>query len=350
MHALLSWVMMQAKQYLAVPCGDPAGIGPEIIVKALKVVQLPAHVGVIVIGDAPVFSKLVDDMDLKADFDSVVSDPKHLQVAITAGSRRILYTQNIVDMNHFAYGRISAMCGRAAYVSAQTAVALVQQGFAKAIVTPPLHKEALKAAGIEHIGYTEILSELTHTEKAITMFDTMGLKIFFHTRHLSLRQACDAVTKESLLETILTCDGITKGSTAFNHNLSLAVAGLNPHSGEHGLFGDEEVVSVEPAVIEARKRGLDVVGPIGADSVFYQARMGKYRAVISLYHDQGHIAAKTYDFNRTISITWGLPFLRTSVDHGTAFDIAGLGLADAGGMVRALEVAAYYSCNYEELV
>jgi 4-hydroxythreonine-4-phosphate dehydrogenase len=125
---------------------------------------------------------------------------------------------------------------------------------------------------------------------------------------------------------------------------------LNPHSGEHGLFGDEEMVSVEPAVIEARRQGIDVVGPIGADSVFYQTRMGKYRAVISLYHDQGHIAAKTYDFNRTISITWDLPFLRTSVDHGTAFDIAGKGLADASGMVRALEVAASYTRSKEEYI
>jgi hypothetical protein len=147
-----------------------------------------------------------------------------------------------------------------------------------------------------HIGYTEILSELTHTKKAITMFDTMGLKIFFHTRHLSLRQACDAVTKESLLETIATCDRITKSSPAFDRSLSLAVAGLNPHSGEHGLFGDEEMVSVEPAVIEARRQGIDVVGPIGADSVFYQTRMGKYRAGdFPLSRPRPH-AAKTYDF------------------------------------------------------
>lgn len=337
--------MMQAKRYLAVPCGDPAGIGPEIVLKAMKTAQLPAEVGLIVIGDAPVFSKTAADLGLKADFDSVVSNRERLAQAVAGGSRMILYTQNIVDMNHFAYGRISAMCGRAAYASAQTAVQLVQGGYAQVVVTPPLHKEALRAAGIEHIGYTEILSALTNTKKAITMFDTMGLKIFFHTRHLSLRQACDAVTKDSLLETIITCDRITKSSPAFDQSLSLAVAGLNPHSGEHGLFGDEELVSIEPAIVEARSRGIDVVGPIGADSVFYQTRMGKYRAVVSLYHDQGHIAAKTYDFNRTISITWDLPFLRTSVDHGTAFDIAGKGLADASGMVRALEVAASYACK-----
>lgn len=340
---------MQDKRYLAVPSGDPAGIGPEIVLKALKSALLPFEVGVIVIADEHVFYKVSADLGLEAEFEAVVSDDAALRNAMQEGSRKILYTQNIVDMNHFSYGTISAMCGRSAYASAETAVRLVQKGYAQAIVTPPLHKEALKAAGIEHIGYTEILSALTNTKKAITMFDTMGLKIFFHSRHLSLRKACDAVTKESLIQTIETCDRISKSSPLFDQSLSLAVAGLNPHSGEHGLFGDEEMVIIEPAIHEARLRGIDVVGPIGADSVFYQTRMGKYRAVISLYHDQGHIAAKTYDFNRTISITWDLPFLRTSVDHGTAFDIAGKGLADPSGMMRALEVAAQYICCKEEL-
>ncbi|NCC13818.1 MAG: 4-hydroxythreonine-4-phosphate dehydrogenase PdxA [Spirochaetia bacterium] len=334
--------MKKTVLYLAVPFGDPAGIGPEIILKALRRAALDEQVGVVVIGDKPVFSKVASDLGLVADFDSVVSDDSGLERALAANSRRILYTQNVVDMNHFSYGTISAMCGRAAYLSAETAVRLVGQGYADAIVTPPLHKEALKAARIEHIGYTEILSALSGTASAVTMFDTLGLKIFFHSRHLSLRKACDAVTKESLLNTIETCDAITKNHAAFDQSLSLAVAGLNPHCGEHGLFGDEELTSVEPAIAEARARGIDVVGPIGADSVFYQTRMGKYRAVISLYHDQGHIAAKTLDFHQTISITWNLPFLRTSVDHGTAFDIAGKGLADETGMVRALETAASY--------
>ncbi|MGE4453406.1 MAG: 4-hydroxythreonine-4-phosphate dehydrogenase PdxA [Sphaerochaeta sp.] len=335
---------METKRwYLAVPFGDPAGIGPEIVLKALQSVLLPPSVGVVVVGDASLFKKVSTDLHIPSDFDAVVLDELSLSRAIEGGSKHILYSQNILDMNRFDYGKIQRMCGRAAYIAVETAVRLIERGFAHALVTPPLHKEALKAADVPHIGYTEILSALTETTQAVTMFDTLGLKIFFHSRHLSLRQACDAVTKESLLESIQMCDAITRNHpTAFSTELSIAVAGLNPHCGEHGLFGDEEGKAIEPAIEEARSQGIDVVGPIGADSVFYQARIGKYRCVISLYHDQGHIAAKTYDFNQTISITWNLPFLRTSVDHGTAFDIAGRNLADASGMIRALEAASSY--------
>jgi 4-hydroxythreonine-4-phosphate dehydrogenase len=176
------------------------------------------------------------------------------------------------------------------------------------------------------------------------MFETLGLKIFFMTRHLSLRQACDAVTEERVFKSIKECYKLTLNN-AFDTNLPFAVAALNPHGGEHGLFGDEEQMSIVPAIERARLEGLDVVGPIGADSVFHLAKIGKYRAVLSLYHDQGHIAAKTLDFDRTISVTWALPFLRTSVDHGTAFDIAGKGIASEVSMVEAIKVAIKYLTN-----
>lgn len=335
--------MKQNRIYLAVPCGDPAGIGPEILLKAMPKADLGDTVGLIIIGSAALFEKVAKDMSLVSHFDAVVCDDEELKKAVEANSVNILYVQSILDLQRFSYGQISAMCGRAAYESVVLAHRLVTEGFARAVVTPPLHKGALKKAQIEYIGYTEILADLTNTKNAVTMFDTLGLKIFFHSRHLSLRNACDAVTKESLFETIRQCDTITKAHPVFfDMNLSLAVAALNPHAGDQGLFGDEEMLIIEPVIEQAQKSGIDVVGPIGADSVFYQGRIGKYRAVISLYHDQGHIAAKTYDFNRTISITWNLPYLRTSVDHGTAFDIAGKNKADESGMVRALEVASDY--------
>lgn len=337
-------------RYLALPFGDPAGIGPEILLKAIAQSKLPISLGLVVSGDAGLFEKVASDLNLSQGFDAVVANDEELKVAMGRGCKCILYARELIDLSQFSYGTISAMCGRAAFESVKLCVSLIEKGFCEAVVTPPLHKEALKAAGIEQIGYTEILSDLTETKKAVTMFDTLGLKIFFHTRHLSLQQACKAVTKESVLASIVECDRITKAYPhSFDQNLSLAVAGLNPHCGEHGLFGDEEVVSVLPAVEEARAMGIQVEGPIGADSVFFQTRMGKYRAVLSLYHDQGHIAAKTYDFNQTISITWNLPFLRTSVDHGTAFDIAGKGLADSQGMVRAIEAAAEYISAKESL-
>ncbi len=330
------------RTYLALSGGDPAGIGGEILLKALARIPLSYDQGIIVVADASILLKTATELGLFYDFDRVVGDKEALKAAIEAGEGRILYALETVDIATFAWGTIRSDCGRAAYEAIKVAVELVRQGYAKAIVTTPLHKEALRSAGIGEIGHTEILQTLSGSSKAVTMFDTLSLKIFFHSRHLSLRDACDAVTRESLLSTIMECDRITKSNSGFDRSLPLAVAALNPHASDGGLFGDEERIHITPAIEDARAMGVDVVGPIGADSVFYQARMGKWRAVISHYHDQGHIAAKTYDFNQTISVTWGLPFLRTSVDHGTAFDIAGRGIADESGMVRAIEAAREY--------
>lgn len=327
--------------------GDPAGIGPEIILKTL--IGSTVSLRIVVVGSKPLFARTARDLHLEGAFDMVVNSPALLKVAQNRGLGRIFYDIGGIDLDSFAYGVVSAMCGKAAYESVKMCVSLVSEGYCSAIVTPPLHKEALSAAQVPHIGYTEILADLTGSKGAVTMFDTLGMKIFFHTRHLSLSDACKAVTKESLLKTIVQCEAISSGNGMFDMTLPMAVAGLNPHCGEHGLFGDEEGVAIEPALEEARSMGIKVVGPIGADSVFHQTKIGTYRAAISLYHDQGHIAAKTLDFHQTISITWGLPFLRTSVDHGTAFDIAGKGIADSQGMARAVYIASEYLESEEVL-
>lgn len=327
---------------LAVPMGDPAGIGPEIVLKALNSVSMPEDAGVVFVADARLIVHTSIDCGVPLHFDSIVQSDEELKAAMQDGARYVNYDIPCVDLDSFAYGRISAMCGRAAYDCVAKAATLVMSGLCDAVVTPPLHKESLRAAGVPHIGYTEILGDLAKCENPITMFDTLGMKIFFHSRHLSLRNACDAVTKESLLNSIIMCDSISSNPPGFNTGLPLAVAGLNPHCGEHGLFGDEECTAIVPAVEAAKKIGIDVVGPISADSVFHQAKIGRYRAVLSLYHDQGHIAAKTLDFERTVSVTWNLPFLRTSVDHGTAFDIAGKGVASPVSMIEALQVAQRY--------
>ena len=173
------------------------------------------------------------------------------------------------------------------------------------------------------------------------MFETNGMRVFFLTRHLSLREMLDKITKDRIIDYVIRCTealrrlGVTEGT--------MAVAGLNPHSGEHGLFGWEEVNEITPAVEELKKMGYNVAGPVPADSVFHQAALGRYNSVLSLYHDQGHIATKTLDFDRTIAITNGMPILRTSVDHGTAFDIAGKGIAGAVSMKEAIRLAAKYA-------
>ena len=212
-----------------------------------------------------------------------------------------------------------------------------------AIATTPINKESLRAAKIDYIGHTEILGGLSGASDPLTMFEVDDMRVFFLTRHLSLRDACDAVKKERVLQYIKRC---TKALEQLGVRGKMAVAGLNPHSGEHGLFGWEEVREITPAVEEAQKEGYDVVGPIGPDSVFHQALQGRYQAVLSLYHDQGHIATKTYDFERTIAVTLDMPFLRTSVDHGTAFDIAGKGIVSAVSMTEAIRLAAKYAPNF----
>ena len=202
----------------------------------------------------------------------------------------------------------------------------------------------MRAGGINYIGHTEIFGALTGTEDPLTMFETNGMRVFFLTRHVSLREMLDMITKERIKDYVKRCLeamkrlGVTDGT--------MAIAGLNPHSGEHGLFGWEEVNEITPAVEELKAEGYDVVGPIGADSVFHQAALGKYNSVLSLYHDQGHIATKTLDFERTIAITNGMPILRTSVDHGTAFDIAGKGIVSAVSMIEAILLAAKYAPNF----
>lgn len=247
-------------------------------------------------------------------------------------------------MDTFAYGKVSAMCGKAAYEYIAKSIELANAGKVDAVATTPINKESLHAAEVPYIGHTEIFGALTHTEDPLTMFETNGMRVFFLTRHVSLRQMLDMIKKDRIIDYVKRCTkalerlGVKEGT--------MAIAGLNPHSGEHGLFGWEEVEEIMPAIEELKAEGYDVAGPIGADSVFHQAAQGKYTSVLSLYHDQGHIATKTLDFEKTIAITNGMPILRTSVDHGTAFDIAGKGIVSAVSMIEAIRLAAKYAPNF----
>ena len=257
-----------------------------------------------------------------------------------AGTIELIDIDNI-DMSRFEVGKVSGMCGKAAYEYIARSIELANERLVDAVSTTPINKESLKEGGVNFIGHTEIFSALTHSNDPLTLFEVRNLRVFFLSRHVSLRKACDMVTKERIIDYVIRCTralrklGITEGT--------MAIAGLNPHSGEHGLFGDEEVKAVFPAVEELKKMGYQVAGPIGADSVFHQALNGRYNSVLSLYHDQGHIATKTLDFERTISITAGMPILRTSVDHGTAFDIAGKGIASPVSMMEAVRLGVKYA-------
>lgn len=330
------------KPKIAVPMGDPAGVGPEIVVKTAVAEEIRDLCDLVVIGDRKVLEKAIEICGVNLQIHSMekVEDGDYRD-----GILNVIDLQNI-DLNIMEYGKVQGMCGKAAFEYIKKSVDLAMSHQVDAIATTPINKESLRSGNINYIGHTEILGDLSNSRDPLTMFEVANMRVFFLTRHMSLRNACDAITKERVLEYIQRC---TKALKQLGVNGKMAVAGLNPHSGEHGLFGYEEVEEVTPAVEEAQKLGYDVVGPIGADSVFHQALQGRYQAVLSLYHDQGHIATKTYDFERTIAITLDMPFLRTSVDHGTAFDIAGQGIVSAISMIEAVRLAAKYAPNFKNI-
>ena len=328
------------KPLIAVPLGDPAGIGPEIVAKSIADRELFKIADCIVVGDKKVVENAVKitGEDLAV---NVVEDPA--EGDWREGVLNLIDLDNI-DMEKFEFGKVSGMCGKAAFGYIKKSIELAMAGKADAVATTPINKESLRAGEINFIGHTEIFGALTGTEDPLTMFETNGMRVFFLTRHLSPREMLDKITKDRIIDYVIRCTealrrlGVTEGT--------MAVAGLNPHSGEHGLFGWEEVNEITPAVEELKKMGYNVAGPVPADSVFHQAALGRYNSVLSLYHDQGHIATKTLDFERTIAITNGMPILRTSVDHGTAMDIAGKGIASAVSMMEAVRLAVKYAPHF----
>ena len=334
--------MRERKPVIAVPIGDSAGVGPEIVAKALAIDKVYEAADVIVIGDKAVMEKAISIVgaDLCVNVVEKPSDGNYEK-----GILNLIDLHNI-DQASFVFGTVQAMCGKAAFEYIEKSIGLAMDHEADAVATTPINKEALRAAGVPFIGHTEIFGALTGTPDPLTMFETNGLRVFFLTRHKSLRDMLEDITKENIKKCVAECMealrklGVTEGT--------MAVAGLNPHCGEHGLFGWEEVNEIAPAVEELRAEGYDIAGPIGADSVFHQAAIGRYNSVLSLYHDQGHIATKTLDFDRTISITNGMPILRTSVDHGTAFDIAGKGIVSEISMAEAILLAAKYAPFFAE--
>lgn len=334
--------MYMEKPIIAVTMGDPAGIGPEIVAKSIADKATYDVARCIVIGDKKVMEKAIKIVgaELKV---NVVDSPADGDYSY--GVLNMIDLDNI-DMSRFEYGKINAMCGQAAFDYIKKSIEITMDKQADAVATTPINKESLHAAEVDFIGHTEIFGALTGTDDPLTMFETNGLRVFFLTRHKSLRDMLDDIKKDRIIDYVERCTdalrrlGVKEGT--------MAVAGLNPHSGEHGLFGWEEVKEIAPAVEELRERGFNVAGPVPADSVFHQAAQGRFNSVLSLYHDQGHIATKTLDFDRTISITNGMPILRTSVDHGTAFDIAGKGIAGAVSMEEAIRLAAKYAPFFKQ--
>lgn len=324
--------------------GDPASIGPEIAVKALLKPETYDICRPILVGDAGVFVDISKRLGLNASINPVqsVSEAQFKFGVID------VYDLANVDLETLRFGEISAMAGEAAFASVRTVIELALAGDVDATVTGPINKKSINEAGHHFAGHTEIYAHYTNTRKYGMLLVEDNLKVIHVSTHVSLRQACDLVKKDRILEVIdLLHNGlISLGET----NLKIGVAGLNPHAGDSGLFGTEDDQEILPAVEEARKRGFDVEGPVPADTLFSKAATGFYGGIVAMYHDQGHIPFKLTGFKwnadkkqmdsvKGVNITMGLPIIRTSVDHGTAFEIAGKGVASPDAMLLAIESA-----------
>ena len=319
---------------LALTLGDPAGIGPEIMAKALAEGSAYDRLVPVAIGTSGVLRQVIDGAGLELEI-RVLDSP-----ADARGERGTVDLIETGELQEATFGELDAAHGRAALDWIERACALAREGAVDGIVTGPINKEAARAGGLKFPGHTELLADLLGADPdgVFTMFVVGKLRIFFLTRHLSLRDAIDALTVERVHDGIVRVDGLLRELGVEDPHVALAA--LNPHAGEGGLMGDEEIRVLRPAVEKAREAGIRVSGPVPADAVFHQGHEGRFDGVISLYHDQGHIASKTLDFFGTVSATLGLPVIRTSVDHGTAFDLAGTWKADARGQVNALRVGA----------
>ena len=326
--------MEASRPTLALTLGDPAGIGPEIMAKALAEGSCYEQTTPVVVGDRGVLAQVVEGGGLELEIRTVDAPGD------ARGERGVVDLIDLDNMGEVRFGEIDAAHGRAALDWIEHACALARDGAVEGIVTGPINKEAAKAGGLKHPGHTELLADLLGAEPddVFTMFVVGRLRIFFLTRHLSLRDAIDALTEERVHAGIVRVNELL-GDLGVDEP-RIALAALNPHAGEGGIMGDEEIRVLRPAVERAREEGVDVAGPVPADAVFHQGHEGRFDGVIALYHDQGHIASKTLDFFGTVSATLGLPVIRTSVDHGTAYDLAGRFEADARGQVNALRVAA----------
>jgi 4-hydroxythreonine-4-phosphate dehydrogenase len=316
-------------QPLAITMGDPAGIGPEIVAKFFAAgVSAPA----IVIGDAGSLERAARALSLPLAIHSITS---------TAEARYAAGVINVLSVSalpsDLPLGVVDARAGQAAYQYITTAIDLALEGRIAGIVTAPIHKEAFKAAGVPYPGHTEILADRSGTSDFAMMLANDELRVILVTIHVPLRSVPDMITKARVLKTIelaysaCTAYGIAKPR--------IAVAGLNPHAGESGLFGHEDAAEIAPAILEAQTMGMNVSGPFAGDTVFMRARRGEFDIVVAQYHDQGLIPVKYMGIEHGVNVTIGLPFIRTSVDHGTAFDIAGKGVADASSLAYAFEQA-----------
>jgi 4-phospho-D-threonate 3-dehydrogenase / 4-phospho-D-erythronate 3-dehydrogenase len=324
----------ESRPLLAITLGDPAGIGPEVILKALQNERVFATSRPLVIGDARILARAeawVGGARLAVES---VKEPS--QGSYKPGTLTVLDLHN-ADPAAIPPGKISAAAGKAAVEYVFTACDLALSGEVDAVVTAPLNKEAMHLGGYKYPGHTELLTERTQAKKVSMLLVGPKLRVVHVSTHVSLQEAIRRVTRSRVREVIEIAQQSCRALGIANPRI--AIAGLNPHASESGLFGNEEAQEVVPAIADARAAGLNVSDPMPPDTIFLRAVKGEYDIVVAMYHDQGHIPMKLLAFDSGVNVSMGLPIIRTSVDHGTAFDIAGTGKARAESMWAAIEVA-----------
>lgn len=327
-----------AEPIIGITMGDPAGIGPEICAKALTSSEVRETANCVVIGDRRFMRQGlkiagIDGIDIN-------SIKKVSAARFEVGSINVLDLSN-ADPSKIKIGQVSKAAGKAAVEYLEKAIQLAKNEEIDAITTAPINKEAIRKAGYRFQGHTEILATRTKTKDYAMMFVSDKLWVMLVTTHVPLREVSKHLNKKKILKTIkLAHETLSK---VRGRKPKIGVAGLNPHAGEAGIFGNEEKKIIKPAVDEAQKQGINVKGPISPDAIFYLANSGMFDIVVAMYHDQGLIPLKLLSFNRSVNVTVGLPIIRTSVDHGTGFDIVGKGWANPQSLIEAIKVAAHFA-------
>lgn len=312
---------MAKKRRIAITMGDPAGVGPEIIVKAFAREDIYKICNPLVIGDRAVIKRVIKTIGIDLDPDSI----------------EILNLNEIKNPEHLLIGKPSEEAGRASFSYIRKAVELHRLGIIEAVVTAPITKVSLRMAGLPWLGHTDMLAALTDTEDYAMAFYSESLKVILTTIHVPLKEVPHLIKKEKVIKTVFfakkACDMLQI------ENPKIAICGLNPHAGEEGLIGREEIDEIIPAIKEVRAFGIDVSGPYPADSLFFRAGKGEFDMVVAMYHDQALAPFKLLAFDRGVNFTVGLPFIRTSPDHGTGYDIAWQGKAEPTSLIEAIKLA-----------
>lgn len=334
------------KPILGITMGDPASVGPEITVKALANIEIYDRCRPLVIGDTQVMEKAVEIVGRQGQV--AIHPVKTVEEALFQPGTIDVYDMGIVDIEKLEYGKVSEMGGEAAFQYVKKVIELAMAKEVDATVTNALNKEAINLAGHHYSGHTEIYADFTGTDKYTMLLAHENLRVVHVSTHVSLREACDRVKKQRVLDVIRIANDACKALGI--QEPKVGVAGLNPHCGENGLFGTEEIEEIAPAVAQAQTEGIQAFGPVAPDTIFSKARGGWFDIVVAMYHDQGHIPLKVVGFVYNeeqkewnavagVNITLGLPIIRTSVDHGTAFGHAGKGNANELSLLNAIDYA-----------